>query len=120
MADNIGSLKESMESAEHREASYQAQTFKQLSIAHSSSILVYNRSGAENNTKDLVRKFRPEFEQIFVFNDAKSCFSFIEEKNYDMDHQEISLVCYSYESFPVKNFDFIIHAKPHAYPIESI
>jgi hypothetical protein len=92
MADKSGAVKVTGDAAEHREASHQAQTFKQLTIAHTTSILVYSRSGGDNNTKDLVRKFRPEFEQIFVFNDAKSCFSFIEEKNYDMEHQEISLV----------------------------
>ena len=40
-------LNVSGELADHREASYQAQSVKQLTIAHSSSILVYSKSGSD-------------------------------------------------------------------------
>ena len=92
--------------SEIREVSYHAQQFKELTIAHNSSILVYNKTG-ENNTKELVRKYRPEFEEIYVFNDAKSCFSFIDVHNYDMEHQKISLILLEADIVSIKILDFL-------------
>ena len=92
--------------SEIREVSYHAQQFKELTIAHNSSILVYNKTG-ENNTKELVRKYRPEFEEIYVFNDAKSCFSFIDVHNYDMEHQKISLILLEADIVSIKILDYL-------------
>ena len=64
---------------------------RQYTIAHKTSLLVYNK-GTDSNTKELVRKFRPEFEQVFVASDVKSFISFIDSHNNDLDHQEISMV----------------------------
>lgn len=63
----------------------------QFTIAHNTSLIVYNK-GYDSNTKELVRKFRPEFEQVFVASDVKSFISFIDSHNNDLEHQEISMV----------------------------
>lgn len=64
---------------------------RQFTIAHNTSLIVYNK-GYDSNTKELVRKFRPEFEQVFVASDVKSFISFIDSHNNDLNHQEISMV----------------------------
>jgi hypothetical protein len=64
---------------------------RQFTIAHKTSLLVYNK-GYDSNTKELVRKFRPEFEQVFVASDVKSFISFIDSHNNDLEHQEINMV----------------------------
>lgn len=92
--------------SELRENTHTAQEFRELTIAHNTSILVYNKY-TDSNTKDLVRKYRPEFEEIYVFNDAKSCFSFIDTHNYDMDHQKISLLLLEADAVSIKILDFL-------------
>ena len=96
-----------IDQTEHREENQLAQTFKQLKLAHETSIMVYNKSGGDSNTKDLVRKYRPEFGEIYVFNDAKSCFSFVEAHNSDADHQKISLILLEADAVSVKILDFL-------------
>ena len=93
--------------AEHRDENQLAQTFKQLNLAHETSVMVYNKSGGDSHTKDLVRKYRPEFGEIYVFNDAKSCFSFIEAHNNDADHQKISLILLEADAVSLKILDFL-------------
>ena len=66
---------------------------KQFTIAHKTSLLVYNK-GYDSSTKELVRKFRPEFEQVFVASDVKSFISFIDSHNNDLERQEINMVGY--------------------------
>lgn len=82
------------------------QQVKQFSIAHKTSLLVYNKV-ADSNTKELVRKFRPEFEQVFVASDVKSFISFIETHNNDLEHQEISMVLLEADQISFKILDYL-------------
>lgn len=70
---------------------YNMQQVKQFTIAHTTSLLVYNK-GSDSNTKELIRKFRPEFENVYVASDVKSFISFIDSHNNDLENQEISMV----------------------------
>ena len=80
-----------MKDSTDKESLYNMMQVKQFAIAHKTSLLVYNK-GTDSNTRLLVRKFRPEFEQVFVASDVKSFISFIDCHNNDLEHQEISMV----------------------------
>ena len=80
-----------MKDSTDKESLHNMMQVKQFAIAHKTSLLVYNK-GTDSNTRELVRKFRPEFEQVFVASDVKSFISFIDCHNNDLEHQEVSMV----------------------------
>lgn len=81
---------------------YQLLKFSQLTLAHSSRLLIYAKEG-----KERARKLRPEFAAVYVSQDVKECHKHILKYNSSLEFAGVDVVILDMDLQSLKLIDYI-------------